>query len=105
MDCFLEALAEQGAFVGTSPDESHFVIGDERVNRPSLVAEGKFNLLFGFATSKPGEFDTWLVTHQGRREPRAAGVGKSRDDLETPGRMGDRDLDIARLGFARVTDG
>jgi hypothetical protein len=20
--------------------------------------------LFGFATSKPGEFDTWLVTHQ-----------------------------------------
>jgi len=63
-DCFLEALAEQGAFVGTSPDESHFVIGDERVNRPALVAEGKFNLLFGFATSKPGEFDTWLVTHQ-----------------------------------------
>jgi phage tail sheath protein FI len=63
-DCFLEALAEQGAFVGTSPDESHFVIADERVNRPALVAEGKFNLLFGFATSKPGEFDTWLVTHQ-----------------------------------------
>ena len=63
-DCFLEALAEQGAFIGTSPDESHFVIGDERVNRPALVAEGKFNLLFGFATSKPGEFDTWLVTHQ-----------------------------------------
>ena len=61
---FLDALAEQGAFIGTSPDESHFVIGDERVNRPSLVAEGKFNLLYGFATSKPGEFDTWLVTHQ-----------------------------------------
>ena len=34
------------------------------MNRPALVAEGKFNLLFGFATSKPGEFDTWLVTHQ-----------------------------------------
>jgi len=63
-ETFLEALAEQGAFIGTSPDESYFVIGDERVNRPSLVAEGKFNLLFGFATSKPGEFDTWLVTHQ-----------------------------------------
>jgi hypothetical protein len=27
------------------------------------VAEGKFNLLYGFATSKPGEFDTWMVTH------------------------------------------
>ena len=61
---FLDTLAEQGAFIGTTPDESHFVIGDERVNRPALVAEGKFNLLFGFATSKPGEFDTWLVTHQ-----------------------------------------
>ena len=63
-ESFLDTLAEQGAFIGSSPDESHFVIGDERVNRPSLVAEGKFNLLFGFATSKPGEFDTWLVTHQ-----------------------------------------
>ena len=61
---FLDTLAEQGAFIGTTPDESHFVIGDERVNRPALVAEGKFNLLYGFATSKPGEFDTWLVTHQ-----------------------------------------
>ena len=63
-EAFLDELAEQGAFIGNSPDESHFVIGDERVNRPSLVAEGKFNLLFGFATSKPGEFDNWLVTHQ-----------------------------------------
>ena len=61
---FLDALADQGAFVGTSPDESHFVIGDERVNGTQTIAEGKFNLLFGFATSKPGEFDTWLVTHQ-----------------------------------------
>ena len=63
-ETFLSELAEQGAFVGTSPDESHFVIADARVNRPESVAEGKFNLLFGFATSKPGEFDTWMVTHQ-----------------------------------------
>ena len=61
---FLDELAEQGAFIGNTPDESHFVISDERVNRPALVAEGKFNLLFGFATSKPGEFDNWLITHQ-----------------------------------------
>jgi phage tail sheath protein FI len=61
---FLDELAAQGAFVGTSPDESHFAFADERVNRPQTVAEGKFNLLFGFATSKPGEFDTWMVTHQ-----------------------------------------
>jgi hypothetical protein len=64
VEAFLDELAEQGAFVGTSPDESHFAIADARVNRPQTVAEGKFNLLFGFATSKPGEFDTWMVTHQ-----------------------------------------
>lgn len=63
VDAFLEALAEQGAFVGTSPDESHFAIADDRVNREQTVAEGKFNLLYGFATSKPGEFDAWMVTH------------------------------------------
>jgi hypothetical protein len=63
VDAFLEALAEQGAFIGTSADESHFAIADDRVNRVQTVAEGKFNLLYGFATSKPGEFDTWMVTH------------------------------------------
>jgi uncharacterized protein len=63
-DRFLESLAAAGAFVADVPGESHFVITDERVNRDSSVAAGKFNLLYGFATSKPGEFDTWLVTHQ-----------------------------------------
>jgi phage tail sheath protein FI len=60
---FLDSLAMEGAFAGTSPDESHFVITDDRVNTEKTVAEGKFNLLYGFATSKPGEFDTWMVTH------------------------------------------
>lgn len=63
VDAFLGALAEQGAFPGTPPDETHFAIADDRVNRVQTVAEGKFNLLYGFATSKPGEFDTWMVTH------------------------------------------
>jgi len=62
-DAFLESLAQQGAFIGTLPDESHFAIADDRVNTEKTVAEGKFNLLYGFATSKPGEFDTWMVTH------------------------------------------
>jgi uncharacterized protein len=64
VETFLEALAAQGAFAGASGDETHFVICDPRVNRPQTLAEGKFNLLFGFAASKPGEFDTWLVTHR-----------------------------------------
>jgi hypothetical protein len=63
VDHFLTELADAGAFVGTSPDESHFAIADDRVNREATVAEGKINVLYGFATSKPGEFDTWMVTH------------------------------------------
>jgi phage tail sheath protein FI len=61
---FLDSLAAQGAFAGVTPRDSHFVISDERVNGAQSVAEGKFNLLFGFATTRPGEFDTWLVTHR-----------------------------------------
>ena len=61
---FLADLAAQGAFPGATPEDNHFVICDERVNTPATLAEGKFNLLFGFATSKPGAFDTWLVTHR-----------------------------------------
>jgi uncharacterized protein len=64
VEAFLGELAAQGAFAGAAPEESHFVIADERVNSPTTLAEGKVNLLFGFATSKPGAFDTWLVTHR-----------------------------------------
>jgi hypothetical protein len=63
-ETFLDLLSAGGAFSGATAEESHFVICDERVNRPETIAQGKFNLLFGFATSKAGEFDTWLVTHQ-----------------------------------------
>jgi uncharacterized protein len=75
---FLETLAAQGAFAGAAAEETHFVIADERVNRPQTLAEGKFNLLFGFATSRPGEFDTWLVTHRaGASRVRPVSVNRS----------------------------
>ncbi|MBS0364548.1 MAG: hypothetical protein JSR67_01845 [Proteobacteria bacterium] len=61
---FLEDLAQAGAFAGVAAGESHFVVCDERINGPQTVAEGKLNLLFGFATSRPAEFDTWMVTHR-----------------------------------------
>jgi phage tail sheath protein FI len=61
---FLATLAAEGAFAGASPAETHFVICDERVNPPQSLGEGKLNLLFGFASSKPGSFDSWLVTHR-----------------------------------------
>jgi phage tail sheath protein FI len=75
---FLDELAAQGAFAGAGAEESHFVIADERVNRPQTLAEGKFNLLFGFATSKPGEFNTWLVTQRaGASRVRPVSVNRS----------------------------
>jgi phage tail sheath protein FI len=78
VDSFLHALAAQGAFASANADESHFVITDERVNRPQTLAEGKFNLLFGFATSKPGAFDAWLVTHRaGASRVRPVSVNRS----------------------------
>ena len=64
VDAFLDSLDQDGAFAGGSPHESYFVICDERVNRPESIAEGKVNLLFGFATIKPSDFHTCLVTHQ-----------------------------------------
>jgi uncharacterized protein len=78
VETFLEALAAEGAFAGAEAEETHFVIADERVNRPQTLAEGKFNLLYGFATSKPGEFDTWLVTHHaGASRVRPVSVNRS----------------------------
>ena len=61
---FLEALDTQGAFAGSVPEESYFVICDERVNEPRTIAEGKVKLLFGIAITKPGDFHAWLITHQ-----------------------------------------
>ena len=63
VETFLEVLAEQGAFAGADGGDRYFVICDERVNRPDTVTDGRVNLLFGFATTRPGEFDAWLVTH------------------------------------------
>jgi hypothetical protein len=75
---FLDALAAQGAFAGASARDSHFVFCDERVNGERSVAEGKFNLLFGFATTRAGEFDTWLVTHRaGESRVRPVSVNRS----------------------------
>lgn len=63
VETFLEVLAEQGAFVGAEAGDRYFVICDERVNRADTIADGRVNLLLGFATSKPGEFEAWLITH------------------------------------------
>lgn len=63
VDTFLEVLTEQGAFASPDAGDRYFVICDQRVNRPDTIADGRVNLLFGFATTRPGEYDAWLVTH------------------------------------------
>jgi phage tail sheath protein FI len=77
VDAFLELLADQGAFAGATPEDSYFVICDERVNRAETIAEGRVNLLFGFASARPGEFDAWLVSHHAT-ESRARPVSVNR---------------------------
>jgi hypothetical protein len=61
---FFEGLERDGAFVGQNAFENYFVVCDERLNDAEGVASGKFRLLFGFAASRPGDFQTYLVTHQ-----------------------------------------
>jgi len=63
-EVFLDALDLEGAFAGGSPEESYFVICDERVNTRDSVAQGKVKLLYGFALSRPCDFHACLVTHQ-----------------------------------------
>jgi hypothetical protein len=64
VSAFLESLQQQGAFPGASGSENYFVICDERVNDAGLVAAGRCQLLFGFAISRPGDFQACLVTHE-----------------------------------------
>ncbi len=76
---FFEGLAAEGAFAGRAARQSYFVICDGRLNealnggrsagRGGQVQEAAASgtrhlLLFGIATSRPGEFQTCLVTHR-----------------------------------------
>ena len=61
---FLEGLAAEGAFVASGLGERGFVICDERLNGELQIASGEFHLLYGIASARPGNYDTWLVTHR-----------------------------------------
>jgi len=63
-EVFLDALDVEGAFAGSTPEESYFVICDERVNTPGSVAQGKVKLLYGFSLTRACDFHACLVTHQ-----------------------------------------
>jgi phage tail sheath protein FI len=64
MTAFFEQLERDGAFVGRSAQQNYFVICDQRLNDAEHVAAGRFQLLFGFAASRPADFQACLVTHE-----------------------------------------
>jgi phage tail sheath protein FI len=61
---FFDNLVRDGAFLDGVPSESYFVICDERLNNREAMAGGQFQLLFGVAGSRAGDFRTFLVTHR-----------------------------------------
>ncbi|HEX4025482.1 MAG TPA: hypothetical protein VHX52_12405 [Steroidobacteraceae bacterium] len=61
---FFAALDDEGAFVGGRAEENYFAICDQRLNDPARAGAAGFQLLFGFALSKPGDFHSCLVTHR-----------------------------------------
>jgi len=74
---FLESLEDEGAFAGRSAEENYFVICDARINDTEHAAAGRIQLVFGFASSRPGDFQTFLVTHEpGRSGVRLASVNR-----------------------------
>lgn len=74
---FFQELEKEGAFAGRSAEENYFVICDQRVNDAAQVTAGRFQLLYGFATSRPGNFQTWLLSHEpGGSSVRPASVNR-----------------------------
>ena len=69
-------------------EETHFVICDERVNRPQTLAEGKFNLLFGFCHQQARRVRHLARDTSRRRQPRAPGVGEPLRDLASSASSG-----------------
>ncbi|HET9473788.1 MAG TPA: hypothetical protein VFO82_07840 [Steroidobacteraceae bacterium] len=63
VEAFLESLYAEGAFHARSGDDSYFVSCDARINNEETLRAGKINLAYGFATSNPGNYHAFLVTH------------------------------------------
>ncbi len=98
---FLEALDQEGAFGDRSASANYFVICDRRLNTPVSVAERKFHLLYGLATSRRGEFQGFLVTHQaGASRVKQVVVNR----LATSGREVEAEIETALLRGLTATE-
>jgi phage tail sheath protein FI len=56
VSAFLEALYEQGAFQGQSPDQAFYVKCDAETNPPAVRDLGQVVTEVGIAPARPGEF-------------------------------------------------
>lgn len=91
---FLEALDQEGAFGPVVESVNYFVICDSRINTPVTLAERKFNLLYGFASLRRGEFHGFLVTHHaGTSRVRQVVVNR----LATSGREVEAEIETSLL--------
>jgi uncharacterized protein len=59
----LERVRAQGGMAGAGLGDGYQVVCDARLNTAETRRRGELLLLYGIATSQPGQFDVWLVRH------------------------------------------
>jgi len=96
---FLASLEQAGAFPAVPPRQAWFAICDERVNPQRQL--GGVNLLFGYAATREGEWQCWLLTH-GPQGTRVQQVSLSR--LHSAGGRPpmDPDFDVATMLYEHL---
>ncbi len=94
VEAFLETFAQEGAFAAPEGQQDYFVVCDARLNDAQAVAEPRVSLLFGYASSKPGEYHAFVVTHRtDASQVRSVSVNR----LATSGRRVDEEIETALL--------
>lgn len=71
---FLQDLEAEGAFPGAVAGKAWFVITDERINTEHESILGLTHILVGFAASRPGEYHSYLITHDSAQGPNGGSV-------------------------------
>jgi uncharacterized protein len=59
----LERVRAEGGIAGGGAGDSYQIVCDARLNTLETRRRGELLLLYGIATSQPGQFDVWLVRH------------------------------------------
>ena len=70
---FLNRLWQQGAFVGSSPQQAYFVKCDATTMTQNDIDNGRINIQIGFAPLQPAEFVRISITMLAR-QPKKPGL-------------------------------